>query len=79
MLPKSGGLSDYARANLYGSVGHFEGALVRKQYSFSGESSLIQDDYSLEMFSAVPARLGLARPFLFDDSLHLIVICEDPT
>ena len=28
------------------------------------------------MTAVVPSRLGLARPFLFDDSFHMLVFCQ---
>ena len=69
-------MREYALANLYGAIGWFEGPLIRNHPTYGGKIKLIPDEYSLQMTSVVPSRLGLARPFLFDDSFHLLVLCQ---
>ena len=39
-------VGNFALANLWGSIGHFYGPLVRKQYSFLGKTSLYTDEFN---------------------------------
>jgi hypothetical protein len=48
---------------------------LKNKYSFSGQRLITEDTEHKEMLSVVPSRAGFTRPFLFDDSLHLLVLC----
>jgi hypothetical protein len=68
-------MAEFALANLVGQIGYFKGPLLKNKYSFSGQRLITEDTEHKEMLSVVPSRAGFTRPFLFDDSLHLLVLC----